>query len=119
MEYLLTFIGSFIIVYTLYYFVIIKVQRKKKYRKLSPDAAIFKDYYKVDIKKIGYKRFYRILDFVNSLMLSLLMISVYIINSIVLKILVIAILMLPSIWCVYYFLAKYYYYIEGKGDKNV
>lgn len=118
MEYLITFAGSFILIYILYYIFIVLIQRKKKYRKLSPDASIFKDYYKIDIKKIGYKRFYRILNLVNALMLSLLMASVYIINNIIIKILVIAILMLPTIWCVYYFLAKYYNYIERKGDKK-
>ena len=117
MEYVVTFLGSFVLIYILYYLAIVLVQRKKKYRKISPDASIFKDYYKVDIKKIGYKRFYRILNFVNALMLALLIMCVYIINNIIIKILVIAILMLPTIWCVYYFLAQYYYFLERKGDK--
>ena len=103
----------------MYYVFIVRVQRKKKYRKLYADATIFKDYYKIDIKKIGYKRFFRILNFVNALMLTLLVVSVYKIESTVIKIILLTILMIPTIWCVYYFLAKYYNYLERKGDKNV
>lgn len=116
MEFALTSIGTFIIIYLLYYIFIVRVQRKKRYRKLSPDASIFKDYYKIDIKKVGYKRFYRILNFVNTLMLTLLIMVVYIVDSTIIKIILLAILMLPSIWCVYYFLAKFYYYLERKGE---
>ena len=119
MELFLTGIITFLIIYLLYYFFIVRVQRRKKYRKLNADASIFKDYYKINIKKIGYKKFFRILNFVNALMLTLLILSVYKVDSLITKIIILAILMLPSIWCVYYFLAKYFYYLERKGEKNV
>lgn len=118
MEFIITCIITFIIIYIFYYIFIVRIQRKKKYRKLSADASIFKDYYKIDLKKIGYKKFYRILNFVNALLLTFLTAIVYKINSNFIKIIILAILMIPCIWCVYYFLAKYYNYIERKGDKN-
>ena len=119
MEFVITCVITFIIVYLAYYTFIIRYQRKRKYKKLSADASIFKDYYQIDLKKIGYKKFYRILGLVNSLLLTFLTAVVYKIDSNIVKIIILVILMIPCIWCTYYFLAKFYNYLERKGDKNV
>ena len=119
MEFFITCIITFIIIYLSYYIFIIRYQKKRKYRKLSSDALIFKEYYKIDIKKIGYMKFYRILDLINSLLLTFLTAVVYNIKSNTVKIIILIILMLPTIWCVYYFASKLFNYLERKGEKNV
>ena len=111
--------NTYIINYISYYIFIIRYQKKRKYRKLSSDAIIFKEYYKIDIKKIGYMKFYRILDLINSLLLTFLTAVVYNIKSNTVKIIILIILMLPTIWCVYYFASKLFNYLERKGEKNV
>ena len=61
----------------------------------------------------------RILNFVNALFLSLLVMVVLPFQEPWLKILILVVLMLPSIWFIYYFLAKYLKHLERKSDKHV
>ena len=114
MKYLVYFIVSFVIIYAIYY--VLYVRKHEKYEKkiLSSDIRILTDYYKINVKKIGYQRVLRILNFVNSLMLSLMVMVVINIDKFVYKFLILLVLIMPCIWVVYYFLAKYLKYLEGK-----
>ena len=114
MKYLITFVFSFIILYIVYYVLYVRKRLKYSKKRLSADLQILEGYYKIDIKKIGYQRELKILNIVNSLMLSLMMMVVINIDKTIYKILILAILMVPTIWVVYYFLAKYLKQIEGK-----
>ena len=113
-KYLIYFIIFFVLIYAMYYVIFVRKRLRYSEKKLSADLLILKDYYKIDIKKIGYQRVLKILNLVNSLMLSLMMMIVINVDKIVYKILILFVLMLPCIWLVYYFLAKYLKYIEGK-----
>ncbi|MBQ9024634.1 MAG: hypothetical protein IJ105_05375 [Bacilli bacterium] len=113
-KYLIYFIIFFIIIYLIYYVLFVRKRLKYSKKRLSADLQILEGYYKIDIKKIGYQRVLKILNFVNSLMLTLLVMVVINIDKVVYKLLILCILMVPTIWVVYYFLAKYLKYIEGK-----
>ncbi len=114
--YIFMFIIFFIIIYSLYYNFIIRPQLKGKKTNIPSDVQILKSYYKIDIDKLGLFRVLRILNFTNSLMLSLLLIGVMPLKYILVKFIVLAILILPSIWFTYFILAKYLRHLERKSD---
>lgn len=115
-ENILLFIIFFVIIYIIYYFLYVRKQTKYDKKKVSSDVKIFEIYYKIDIKKIGYQKVLRILNFVNALMLAVLMMIIINLDKFIYKFLIALILMLPLIWATYYFLAKYLKYLEGKSE---
>jgi len=114
MKYLIYFIIFFIVIYLLYYVLFVRKKIRYSEKRLSADMVILKNYYKIDIKKIGYQRVLKILNFVNALMLSLMVLLVINVDKVIYKILILAVIMIPTLWVVYYFLAKYLKHIEGK-----
>lgn len=119
MTYLITGIVYFIIVYLLYYIFIYLVQKKKKFRRFTADVQILRDYYKLNIKKIGYKKVYRSLNFVNALLITFLAMVIINIKNIIIKLLLVLILVLPVIWFGYYLLAMYLKKEENKKDDEI
>ena len=120
--YLIYFLVIFIIIYLLYYFLVVSSQIKvakgkaNKKKNLPSDVLLLRDYYKINIDKIGLIRVLRILNFVNALFLSLLVLVIVPLDKVYIKILLLLVLMFPTIWFVYYFLAKYLKHLERKED---
>ena len=112
MKYIIYFVVFFTIIYLLYFFAYVWKSKKYNYSKLPSDIRILEGYYKINIKKIGYQKVLRIMNFVNALMLSLMMLLVMNLDKFIYKFLVILVLMIPCIWVVYYFLAKYLNHLE-------
>ena len=113
-KYLIYFVFFFVVIYLIYYVFFVRKRLRYSEKKLTGDILILKDYYKIDIKKIGYKKVLKILNIVNSLMLASMMMIVINIDKTIYKMLILFALMIPTIWVVYYFLAKYLKHIEGK-----
>lgn len=116
MKYLIFFIVFFIIIYVLYYFLYVRRHIEYDEKNLSADVKILKYYYGVDIEKVGYMKTLRILNFVNSLMLTSMMMIVVDFDKYVYKFVILLVLMVPFIWVTYYFLAKYLKYLERKSE---
>jgi hypothetical protein len=116
-ENIILFLMFFVLIYLMYYFLFVRKQLRYNKKKLPSDVKIFEFYYKIDVKKIGYQKVLRTLNFTNALMLSIMLMIVYKLDSIILKILVLTILIVPFIWVTYYFLAKYFKYLEGNDKK--
>lgn len=125
MEYvkiILLFVLLFLIVYFLYYFFCVKPQisllkgKRKKEIYVPTEIYFLKNYYHINIEKVGLLKVLRTLNFVNALFLSLLVIAVYPIKVVYIKVLVVAVLMIPSIWFIYYFVAKYFKHLENKNE---
>ena len=130
LKYLIIYVIFFLIIYVLYYRLAVRpiiknIRRKnkgkkvKRERNLPTEVQFLKVYYKVDIEKIGVIRVLRILNFVNSLFLALLVMVVLPFKEAWQKIIILVVLMMPTIWFVYYFLAKFLKHLERKSDKNV
>lgn len=128
-KYLIVFVVFFIIIYFLYYRFAVRpivknIRRKQKGKKvkrernLPAEVQFLKGYYKVDIEKIGIIRVLRILNFTNALFLSLLVMVVLPFEEAWLKIIILVVLMVPTIWFVYYFLAKYLKHLERKSERK-
>ena len=116
MRYFIYFLIFFCIIYLIYYFLYVRKQVKYNNKKLSADVRILESYYKVNVKKIGYLRVLRILNFVNAFMLSLMLMVVFNLDNFIYKFLILLVLMIPFIWVTYYFLSKYLKYLEGKSE---
>ena len=122
-KYLIYFIVFLLIIYLLYYFLVVNSQiriekgkSKKKKKNLPAELLLLRDYYKIDIEKIGVIRILRILNFINALVLSLLTLLVVRVEEVYLKIGILVVLILPTIWFVYYFIAKYLKYLERREN---
>ena len=122
LKYLIIFLAFFVLSYIVYYFYVVKPRvtknkkSKQKEKKLPAELVFLIGYYKIDIKKIGLIRILRILNFVNALMFSVLVMVVYKIEEMWLKLIILAVIIIPVIWVTYYFLAKYLKYLEGKSE---
>ena len=118
-EFIILFVLFFIIIYLFYYF----LYRRKKLvydkKTLSADIKILEGYYKVNTEKIGYQKVLRIMNFVNSLMLTIMIMIVYKLNNYIYKFFILLVLIIPFIWVTYYFLAKYLKHLERKSEENV
>ena len=113
LKYVLIFIVFFIIIYILYYLFVTNGQIKsvrgktKKKKELSTELSLLKNYYHVDIEKIGIIKVAKIVNFVNALLVTSLAMAVFGINQIWLKVVILLVVMIPAIWATYYFLSKY------------
>ena len=104
---IILFLIFFILIYVIYYVLYVRKQIKYDKKKVSSDLKILEIYYKINVKKIGYQRVLRILNFVNALMLTILMMIIMNLDKFIYKFLIAIILIIPLIWATYYFLAKY------------
>ena len=119
-KYLIYFLVYFVLGYLLYMFFVVipqgKAQKKSKKKKYPPELELLIGYYQIDVEKIGLIRTLRILNFFNALMLAGLVMVVFNIKEIWIKILILVLLILPTIWVVYYFVAKFLKYLERKSE---
>ena len=120
LKYVIIFIIFFLVVYLLYYLFVTNGQIKnvrgktKKKKELSTELSLLKNYYHIDIEKIGIIKVARIINFVNALLITSLAMAVFGIQQIWLKIIILLIVIIPAIWATYYFLAKYLKHLERK-----
>jgi len=120
LKYVIIFIVFFLVVYLLYYLFVTNGQIKsvrgktKKKKELSTELSLLKNYYHIDIEKIGIIKVARIINFVNALLITSLAMAVFGIQQIWLKIIILLIVIIPAIWATYYFLAKYLKHLERK-----
>ena len=122
LKYVLIFIVFFIIIYILYYLFVTNGQIKsvrgktKKKKELSTELSLLKNYYNINIEKIGIIKVAKIVNFVNALLITSLAMAVFGISQIWLKVLILLVVIVPAIWATYYFLAKYLKHLERKID---
>lgn len=125
LKYIIMFICIFIFIYLFYFFTVVNPQvrikknkgkKKKKEKKMPAEVLLLSNYYGVDIERVGLIRTLRILNLVNALMLTILVMIVIPIKQEWLKMFILCILILPVIWVTYYYLAKYLKYLEGKSE---
>ena len=110
LEFVIIFLAFFIIVYCGYYGFVrrpfIRARKKQKEKKMPADVSIMKHYYKIDVEKIGYGYVLRLLNFVNALLVSIVMMVVIWFKYYVVQMIVAAILVLPLVWFTYMLVAK-------------
>lgn len=120
LKYAIMFVIFFLVTYVIYYFLVTNGQIKmvrgksKKKKELSAELILLKNYYHIDIEKIGIIKVLRIVNFINSLLIATLVMAVIGISQIWLKLIIVFVVIVPCIWIVYYLLAKYLKHLERK-----
>lgn len=125
MKYLAVFLSSYFIIFIIYYLFVVgpvirsvrvKDNKKKKEKKLIGELILLRNYYGVDIEKVGIIKVMRTLSFINPLILSIMATIVFPLKQGWLRILVLVLIILPVIWVSYYLLMLYFKKIERKND---
>ena len=122
LKYVILYVILFVAAYIIYYFFVTNGQIKtirgkaKKKKELSAELIFLRDYYHIDIEKVGKIRILRIVNFMNAILISGLVIAVVGINQVWLKLLIVLVVLIPVIWGSYYLLAKYLKHLERKID---
>ncbi len=110
LELLIVFAAFFIIVYFGYYGLIrrpfIRATKKQKEKKMPADLSIMKHYYKIDVEKIGYNKCLSLLNFVNALLIAIMMMIVIGFKYYVLQMIIAAALVIPTVWFSYALVAR-------------
>ena len=113
LEYLIVFIVIFIINYFLY------VRKKKRFNKNKVPVELYYliSMYKIDIKKINYKKFLWIYSFINTFTVSTIyIIVVYLVKGFIWQLLIGLVLLILLIIICYGLLGRYYQKKEGKEN---
>jgi protein-S-isoprenylcysteine O-methyltransferase Ste14 len=122
LKYVILYVILFVAAYIIYYFFVTNGQIKtirgkaKKKKELSAELIFLRDYYHIDIEKVGKIRILRIVNFMNAILISGLVIAVVGISQVWLKLLIVLVVLIPVIWGSYYLLAKYLKHLERKID---
>ena len=126
MKYLVVFLSSYLIIFIIYYLFVVGPiirsvrvkdnKKKKKDKKLIGELILLRNYYGVDIEKVGIIKVMRTLSFINPLILSIMATIVFPLKQGWLRILVLVLIILPVIWVSYYLLMLYFKKIERKND---
>ena len=110
LELAIVFFAFFVIVYFGYYGFIrrpfIRARKKQKEKKMPADLSIMKNYYKIDVEKIGYNYCLRLLNFVNAFLVAIMMMIVIGFKYYVLQMIIAAALVIPTVWFSYVLVAK-------------
>ena len=110
-EYLLVFLGVFIISYILF------IRKNKKYNKnkVPIELLYLVKVYNLDIKKIDYRKFIWIYSFVNTFIISTVYILItYLVDNLILQMIIGIILLILFIIVCYGLIGRYYMKKEGK-----
>lgn len=113
-EYLIVFLGVFIVNYILF------VRKNKKYNKnkVPIELLYLVKLYNLDISEINYKKFIWIYSLINTFIISTVYILItYLLENLILQIIIGVILLVLFIIVCYGLLGRYY--IKKEGEKNV
>ena len=114
MEYLLLFIISFLIVYLVYFIIVVNRKKGIEAFKEGKQVAFFKNAYKLNLKKLDYKKFANSLSLVNAFIISTTLVIVEFVPGLIFKLLVALAVLIPLILICYTALGKVYKKKEGK-----
>lgn len=99
------FVVTFVIVYTIYEFANKKKKRKKN--KEPIEIVLLRNYFKVDISKLNYKKLINSISIISAFDVSLIVAICCISNIGLVRIIVAIIAVIPVIFLSYYLFAKY------------
>lgn len=106
MNYIYWFVGSFNLIFIIYYFIFIKGSRRNK--KIPSEAQYLIYQYKLDISKFSYYRFIRVVGIVTSFDIALVATIVAKVDGTIWQILFGFVAVVPVIIITFMLLGKYY-----------
>ena len=114
MKYILIFVVSFLIIYFLYYLIVVRRKKGLEAFKTGKQVMFFKNAYKLDLKKLDYKKFANSLSLVNAFIIASTVTIIEFIDGLILQLLVGFVILIPMTLICYYILGKTYKKKEGK-----
>ncbi len=108
MEYIVYFILTFLIVYAISYFLLVRKKDKYDASKVPVEVEYMIKKYRLDVGKMDYKKFLNAISLLGSLDMSIAVIFIFPIENIFLQLLVGFLILIPLILISFHFLGKYY-----------
>lgn len=115
---LIEFIITFVTVYLVYYFLVIR--KCKKDKKIVPtEVNLILSFYKIDIKKINLYQMIKVVSMVTTIIISVIItiISLFFDNTIILLVFGTLISIVVAVIC-YRMIGKHYEKVSNKNKKN-
>lgn len=114
MEYIFTFVFCFLVIYLLYLFIIVLRKKGLEKFKTSKQLDYFKIKFKLNIKKLNFKKFANALAVTNAFIIAFTVTVIEVFDNWILKVLVAFLILLPLMYLLYNVIGKYYKKKEGK-----
>lgn len=110
MSYIIEFITAFVLCYLLYLVFVILSKKKNHFnsKKLKVEETYLINKYKIDFKKVNYKKHLYLVALINSFILAFTLIAVQIVKNIFIQIFLSVVFLIPLILISYSLLGKYY-----------
>ncbi len=107
MQYLISFIIAFLIVYLFYFFTVILQKKRYDKFKSSNQVMYFVKKYQLDVDKINIKEFIYIISFTNSLIIALAFLATFLVENFLLQLLLGLLVLIPLILISYSLIGKH------------
>ncbi len=114
MDYVISFLLTFIVVYLVYFIFVVKRKKSKEKLKNSLEVRYLINRYHIDIEKINQKQLANRIAICNSLIISIVFLVILFIKNFMLQMLVGFVVLFPVILIIYHILAKSLLKKEGK-----
>jgi hypothetical protein len=98
----------FLLIFMMYYIFIIRKSKNYNEKKGMPEVLLLIKYFKLDIKKINYKKLVALVSLINSLIITITFGIVIFIKGILMQLLLAFFILIPLIIISYGLLGKYY-----------
>ncbi|MFA5603036.1 MAG: hypothetical protein WDA21_04865 [Bacilli bacterium] len=108
MDLIVTFFVFFILAYILYYFFLIRKNKKYNPEKVPQEILFLTNKYKLDFDKINYRKLIKLLALTNSLIMAFTVLIVGFVDNFFIQILLAFLILFPLIYIVYSIIGKHY-----------
>lgn len=108
MKQIILFIFTFVFVFLIYQILLIGKNKRRNNKKQPMEVKYLETKYKLDLKKLNYKRLLLLISVVSSLDISLIITIALFFKSYLIELVVAVILIIPVIIISYSFVGKYY-----------
>lgn len=121
MELIIYLIISFLILYLISYFLLVRKANKYSKKKVPLEVQYLIRVYNIDVGKMNYKKFVNQISIIGSLDMTLAVFIIYFINSVVIQLLVGFFCLIPIIYLSFFVYGKYLVkkgYVKNERRRN-
>ena len=108
MKYVIYFISTFLFVYMISYFFIVRKASKKIQKKIPVEVEYLITKYNIDLKKVNYRSFLNTISITGSIIIAITALIIFNIENILLQLLVAFIVIIPLILIGFKLIGEYY-----------
>lgn len=108
MEYVIYFILTFLFVYMISYFFVVRKAGKKTQKKIPVEVEYLIKKYNIDLKKVDYRSFINTISITGSIIMALTVLIIFNIENILLQLLVAFVVMIPLILIGFKLVGEFY-----------